>query len=535
MISRQGIESSGIGANGTCHGDFRQERSGAGDPALPPDSHLAALGAVSEVREAMMDALLIEDCAAQRLRLRRLLEAKPDVSVTACADPASALVEAQTRAFDLVMVACRMPAMDGIALIRCMRTIPHYAQVPMVMVTDALSDSARLAALEAGATDFLDTSVRGLELTVRLRNMIRLAKAVRRLAEQAAWLDGEVEAALRRMREREEEIIFRLALAVEYRDTDTGNHTWRVARYSQIVAEELGLSPDFCRNLYLAAPLHDVGKVGVPDSILLKPGRLDPDEIALVRTHTTIGQHILGGSASELIRLAAEIAACHHERWDGGGYPKGLSGTTIPLAARIVAVADVFDALTTQRPYKTAMPFAEALDSLRAESGHHLDPDCVAAFCNRWAEIRIAGGQERTAIRPVTEPWARVPTLLREIAAEPPAPSGWLVRDPHSLIAPRDVPQDAQDQLPNEERDDAAVNPPSAAPLIWDTQKLRRKPRHESTVDDAAGDRTSPPHSPGRGPAPGRRDGLSQGVPHGRNGLPHLIAARPDDPALGRS
>jgi putative two-component system response regulator len=517
----------------TCHGDPRQERSGAGDPARPPVSHPSpsALGAAPEARETMMDALLIEDCAAKRLRLRRLLEAKPDVSVIACADPASALVEAQTRAFDLVMVACRMPAMDGIALIRRMRAIPHYAQVPMVVVTDDISDSVRLAALEAGATDFLDTSVRGLELTVRLRNMIRLAKAVRRLAEQAAWLDGEVEAALRRMREREEEIIFRLALAVEYRDTDTGNHTWRVARYSQIVAEELGLAPDFCRNLYLAAPLHDVGKVGVPDSILLKPGRLDPDETALVRTHTTIGQHILGGSASELIRLAAEIAACHHERWDGGGYPKGLSGTAIPLAARIVAVADVFDALTTQRPYKTAMPFAAALDSLRAESGRHLDPDCVAAFCNRWADIRIAGGQERTAIRPVTEPWARVPTLLREIAAEPPAPSGWLVRDPHSLIAP----QDAQDQVPDDARDDAPVNPPAVSPLIRDTQKLRRTPRHESTLDDSAGDRASPPHPPGRGPAPGRRDGLSQGVPHGRNGLPHLIAARPDDPALGRS
>ena len=195
----------------------------------------------------------------------------------------------------------------------------------------------------------------GVELTVRLRNVIRLAKAVRRLAEQAAWLDGEVEAALRHMREREEEIIFRLALAVEYRDNDTGDHTWRVARYSQIVAEALGLPPEACRSLYLAAPLHDVGKVGIPDGILLKPGRLDPDEFALIKTHAAIGQRILGGSASELIRLAAEIAASHHERWDGSGYPEGLAGDEIPLAARIVAVADVFDALTTSRPYKEAM------------------------------------------------------------------------------------------------------------------------------------------------------------------------------------
>ncbi|MBE7246856.1 MAG: HD domain-containing protein, partial [Actinomycetospora chiangmaiensis] len=283
--------------------------------------------------------------------------------------------------------------------------------------------------------------------------------------------------------------------------------------------EGLGLGPDFCRNLYLAAPLHDVGKVGVPDSILLKPGRLDPDEFATVQTHTTIGKRILGGSESELIRLAAEIAEAHHEHWDGSGYPNGLAGTAIPLAARIVAVADVFDALTTVRPYKTAMPFEAALDSLRAESGRHFDPDCVAAFCDRWADIRIAGGQERTAIRAIIEPWARVPTLLREIAAEPPAPSGWLVHDPQSLIAP----------------DDRPANPPPVPPLTQDPPRLPRKPRHDRARDDVAGDRTGPPDLPGRGPAPGRRDGLPQGVPHRRNTLSHLIAARPDDPALGRS
>ncbi|MGH1573920.1 HD-GYP domain-containing protein [Methylobacterium sp. P31] len=387
----------------------------------------------------MMDALLVDDSPTMRLRLRRLLEAKPDVSVTDHGDPASALVEAQMHAFDLVLVDCHRPAMDGIVFIRRTRSIPHYAQVPIVMVTSDISDAVRLAALEAGATDFLDTSMQGVELTVRLRNMIRLAKAVRRLAEQAAWLDGAVEAALRHMREREEEIIFRLALAVEYRDNDTGDHTWRVARYSRIVAEGLGLAPDFCRNLYLAAPLHDVGKVGIPDRVLLKPGRLDPDEFALVKTHTAIGKRILGGSASELIRFAAEIAESHHEKWDGSGYPKGLAGTAIPLAARIVAVADVFDALTTQRPYKEAMSFETALACIRAESGRHFDSICVEAFCACWPDILVAGGRAQATIRPsagpVTEPWARVPTLMREIAAEVPVATGWLVSDPNALAA----------------------------------------------------------------------------------------------------
>ncbi|MER2320638.1 HD domain-containing phosphohydrolase [Methylobacterium brachiatum] len=383
-----------------------------------------------------MDALLVDDSATMRLRLRQMLEAKPDVSVTDYADPAAALVEAQMRAFDLVLVDYHMPTMDGIAFIQQMRTIPHYAQVPIAMVTSDISDAVRLAALEAGATDFLDKSMRGVEQTVRLRNLIRLAKAVRRLAEQAAWLDGEVEAALRHMREREEEIIFRLSLAVEYRDNDTGDHTWRVARYSQIVAEALGLPAEVCRNLYLAAPLHDVGKVAIPDGILLKPGRLDPDEFALIKTHATIGQRILGGSTSELIRLAAEIAEAHHEKWDGSGYPKGLAGPQIPLSARIVAVADVFDALTTQRPYKEAMPFEAALDCIRADSGRHFDPACVEAFCARWPDIRVAGGQERAAGRrgahAVTEPWARVPTLLREIASETPVLAGRFADGPHA-------------------------------------------------------------------------------------------------------
>ena len=147
-----------------------------------------------------MDALLVDDSATMRMRLRRLLEAKPDMSVTDHGDPVAAMVEARMRAFDIVLVDCHMPGIDGIAFIRQMRTIPHYAQVPIVMITSDISDAVRLAALEAGATDFLDKSMQGVELTVRLRNMIRLARAVRRLAEQAAWLDGAVEAALRHVR-----------------------------------------------------------------------------------------------------------------------------------------------------------------------------------------------------------------------------------------------------------------------------------------------------------------------------------------------
>ena len=334
-----------------------------------------------------MDALLVDDSPTMLLRFRRLLEKEHEVSVTALTSPSAALVKAQSQAFDLILVDHHMPEMDGTSMVQRLRTIPHYAQVPIIMITSDVSDAVRLAALEAGATDFLDKRTTGIELNVRLRNQIKLAAAVRRLEDQAAWLNSEVELAVRHLREREEEIIFRLALAVEYRDNDTGDHTWRVARYSQIIAEALGLEPDLCHRLYLAAPLHDVGKVAVPDAILLKKGPLTAEEFAVVRTHSEVGRRILDGSESTLIQLAAEIAEAHHEKWDGSGYPKGLAGTAIPLSARIVALADVFDALTTVRPYKAAVPFEDALRCLRAESGKHFDPDCVAAFIARWPAI----------------------------------------------------------------------------------------------------------------------------------------------------
>ncbi|MCJ2018975.1 response regulator [Methylobacterium sp. E-065] len=367
-----------------------------------------------------MDVLLVDDSTTMLMRLRQLLEAEHDVVVTACTDPLAALVEARTCAFDLVLVDQHMPEMDGIAFIREIRAIPHYAQVPIAMITSDVGDTVRLSALETGATDFLDKRAKGVELSVRLRNLVRLASAVRHLDEQASSMAGEIERATRRLREREAEVIFRLALAVEYRDNDTGDHTWRVARYSQIIAEAMGLPDEFCRRLYLAAPLHDIGKVAVPDGILLKKGRLDEAEFAVIRTHPTIGRRILGDSGSELISLAAEIAEAHHEKWDGSGYPHGLSGEAIPLSARIVAVADVFDALTTVRPYKAAMAFEEALSCIQADSGRHFEPACVAAFASAWAavlavpeaavELRL-GSMART-----TEPWARIPELRREIA-----------------------------------------------------------------------------------------------------------------------
>src|SRR4051812_4570657 len=263
--------------------------------------------------------------------------------------------------------------------------------------------------------DFLPKQPQSVEMTVRLRNLIQLGAAVRKLNDRAAHLASEVAAATRKLGEREEEIILRLALAVEYRDNDTGEHTLRVARYSRIIAEQLGLPARLCRDIYLAAPLHDVGKVAIPDNILLKPGRLTDEEMAVIRTHATIGERILADSGCELIQLGAQIAAGHHERWDGAGYPNGLRTDEIPVAARVVAVADVFDALTTRRPYKEPMPLDGARSYLVENQGRQFDPACVEAFLSRWDDVvEIAAGQQATPFQKTEAPQAPVIKCMAE-------------------------------------------------------------------------------------------------------------------------
>ncbi|WP_342151991.1 HD domain-containing phosphohydrolase [Methylorubrum sp. SB2] len=354
-----------------------------------------------------MRALVVDDSASSLANLTRLVEEACALTCVPFTDPYAALDAAATGAFDLVLVDYVMPGLDGIALTRRLRALPGYEQIPIVMITTSLNERVRIEALEAGATDFLSKTPDAAEVRARLRNMASLSAALRRLNDQAAWLAREVEAATRRLLDREAEIIFRLSLAVEYRDNDTGGHTYRVARYSALLAEELGLPPAACRSIFLAAPLHDVGKVAVPDAVLLKAGRLDPGEFAVIREHAAIGERILGGSTSDLIQLAAEIAGAHHERWDGKGYPRGLRGRLIPLPARIVAIADVFDALTTVRPYKTALTEDEAFAYIASERGGHFDPTCVDAFLaarrkieaakHERPDIEVVAAQQQTA------------------------------------------------------------------------------------------------------------------------------------------
>ncbi len=281
---------------------------------------------------------------------------------------------------DLVIVDYMMPAPDGIEFIRCLREIPARQEVPILMVTADHEKEVRYRALETGATDFLTKPVDRIEFTSRVKNMLSIRRSHVLLSDRAALLAEEVSKATAEIHARERETIFRLARAAEFRDPETGAHILRMANYSSIIAGRLGWTAEDQDRLLQAAPMHDVGKLGTPDHILLKPGKLTPEEFQIMKQHALIGWEILKESSSPTLTLAAEIALTHHEKFDGSGYPNGTAGTEIPMAGRIVAVADVFDALTSERPYKQPWEMERALDFLRQGRGTHFDPDCVDAF-----------------------------------------------------------------------------------------------------------------------------------------------------------
>jgi response regulator RpfG family c-di-GMP phosphodiesterase len=251
---------------------------------------------------------------------------------------------------------------------------------PVLMLTGDTTLSARRRALALGARDFVTKPFDVLEIELRVRNLLQARRYELSLALRADELEAAVRDRTEELEAARLEALERLALAAEYRDDHTGHHTRRVAQTVRLVAQALGLPEREVRLLELAAPLHDVGKIAVPDAVLLKPGRLTPDELELVRTHVTVGARILGGSASPLLRVAEVIALRHHERWDGGGYPGGLTGEDIPQPARMVAVADVFDALVCERPYKPAWPLEEAVAEVLAGAATQFCPATVAAF-----------------------------------------------------------------------------------------------------------------------------------------------------------
>lgn len=290
---------------------------------------------------------------------------------------------------DLLIVDYMMPAPDGLEVIRRYRERPGNADIPVLMITADHEKETRYAALESGANDFLTKPIDNAEFRARLRNMISLRRNQKALADRAAWLAEKVTEATQEILDREHEMITRLSRAAEFRDPETGAHIQRMSNFSHLIAVQLGLPYQEQELILRAAPMHDVGKIAIPDNILLKPGRLNAAEFEIMKTHAEKGWEILRESRSHLLDAAALIARSHHEKFDGSGYPQGLKGEDIPLHGRIVAVADVFDALTTERPYKKAWDIQQAVDFLQTGAGSHFDPLCVAAFLSRLDDALV--------------------------------------------------------------------------------------------------------------------------------------------------
>jgi putative two-component system response regulator len=288
---------------------------------------------------------------------------------------------------DLVMVDYLMPSPNGLEFIDLFRRIPGKEEIPLVMITADDAREIRYRALDKGINDFLCKPFDSVEFIARIRNMLTLRRKQKELAERALQLDREVRRATAKVLRQERETIIILTRATELRDPETFAHLQRMSYYSRTIAANLGLAAAEQELIFNAAPLHDIGKVGIPDGILLKTETLDREEFSAIMRHTVLGHEILRESASPILQMGATIALSHHEKYDGSGYPHGLAGDAIPLCGRIAAVADVFDALTSVRPYKRPWGVEQAAAEIQSLSGQHFAPCCVSAFMKGWNDV----------------------------------------------------------------------------------------------------------------------------------------------------
>lgn len=293
---------------------------------------------------------------------------------------------------DLILLDLHMPHLDGYEVMEQLSQVVETTYLPILVITGDLDPDARQKALALGAKDFVSKPFDPIELQLRIRTLLETRFLYLRIQSHNHLLEAKVQERTRALEYAQIEILERLAMAAEFRDDNTGQHTRRVGQTAALVAQQLGWPEAQVSLIRRAAPLHDIGKIGIPDHVLLKQGRLTPEEFDTIRTHTVIGARILSGSRFPLLQMAEQIALSHHERWDGDGYTPGLRHDAIPIVGRIVAVADVFDALTQQRPYKNAWPLAEAVAEVERQRGRQFDPAVAEAFLRVMETHRVLAG-----------------------------------------------------------------------------------------------------------------------------------------------
>ncbi len=341
----------------------------------------------------MPTILIVDDDQLGRKMMTQVLDRRGYNAVSA-PDGQTALDKISSASPDLILMDIKMPGMDGFEVAGRVKENPETSNIPVILFTGLDSADNHIRALDMGVDDYISKSASHAEIVARVRSHLKIKQLRDRMKTYQKNLETEVAIrtnqlnhALEHLRDASLDAIFKLTAASEYRDNETGAHIKRMSHYSALIAEKMGLKSKTVEAIRYASPMHDIGKIGIPDKILLKPGKLDANEWDVMKKHTVIGAKILKGSTIGFVRMGKVIALTHHEKWDGSGYPNGLKGRQIPLAGRIVALADVFDALTSRRPYKDPFPVEKSYQIISEDSGRHFDPDVVDAFFSVQDEI----------------------------------------------------------------------------------------------------------------------------------------------------
>jgi HD domain./Response regulator receiver domain. len=331
--------------------------------------------------------LIVDDESVNLKLLDKMLSAQGYSNLVLVQDSRQVLEIYRQARTDLILLDINMPHLDGFEVMEQLKALDDPLFPPVVILTAQHGQDFLLRALNSGARDFITKPFYCNELLARVRNMLDAQLMHRMLYDQKAVLNEMVQTRTDELRRTRLQVVQQLGRAAEYRDNETGNHILRMSHISALLAKSIGWNEADCELMLHASPMHDIGKIGIPDHILLKPGKFEPEEWEIMKTHAVIGANILEGDDSELMKCAGEIALTHHEKWDGSGYPYGLSGEAIPLVGRIAALADVFDALTSVRPYKEAWTVEAAVDLIKENRGTHFDPELVTVFLEQLPGI----------------------------------------------------------------------------------------------------------------------------------------------------